>query len=379
MSTPSSPDSGGDLPVLIFGDHRQPALRHEVPIVLPSFPILYLEAGGRAIVAADPADLTRLRALPQVDEAVAFEEMGFDSLLGAGTDRLEALGEVVLRFCRAAGVTEARTPPDLPLFIADALRNGGVDVVADAGFFESRRRRKTPAELAGVERAQRAAANALAQARRALAEGRQTSESIRGVIQASLAASGAVPHDSLIVASGPQGADPHQFGSGPIVENAPIMVDIYPRDLLSGCWGDLTRTLCVGDAPEELQRWHRDLCETQRVVMEAIRPGVTGEELNRIGCEHLAALGYKTPLSMPAGAVPEEGVLHLMGHGVGLEIIEEPTLDEGGGELRAGDVVTVEPALYRPGFGGCRIEDLVEVTEDGYRNLVDCPYGYEVA
>jgi Xaa-Pro aminopeptidase len=82
---------------------------------------------------------------------------------------------------------------------------------------------------------------------------------------------------------------------------------------------------------------------------------------------------------MPAGAVPEEGVLHLMGHGVGLEIIEEPTLDEGGGELRAGDVVAVEPALYRPGFGGCRIEDLVEVTEDGYRNLVDCPYGYEVA
>jgi Xaa-Pro aminopeptidase len=99
--------------------------------------------------------------------------------------------------------------------------------------------------------------------------------------------------------------------------------------------------------------------------------------VDRSGCEFLAERGYKTRLGLAPNTVLEEGVLHLLGHGVGLDLIEPPTLETGGEELLAGDVITVEPAIYRPGYGGCRLEDLVLVTEGGCRSLTDCPYELE--
>ena len=69
-----------------------------------------------------------------------------------------------------------------------------------------------------------------------------------------------------------------------------------------------------------------------------------------------------------------DGFFHGLGHGVGLEVHERPNLGRSDERLIAGDVVTVEPGCYRPGFGGCRLEDLVLVTEDSYENLTDFPY-----
>ena len=95
----------------------------------------------------------------------------------------------------------------------------------------------------------------------------------------------------------------------------------------------------------------------------------------KLVCELFEEHGQKTALSKPPGEVLENGFFHGLGHGVGLEVHEAPGMGRGAtGELLAGDVVTLEPGLYRQGFGGCRLEDLVLVTEDGAENLTDFPY-----
>ena len=109
-----------------------------------------------------------------------------------------------------------------------------------------------------------------------------------------------------------------------------------------------------------------------------MRAGVAGRDLYVQTCELFQEHGYRTGLNKEPGEVLEDGFFHGLGHGVGLELHEDPNMGITGGEpLFAGDVVTVEPGLYRSGYGGCRLEDLVLVTEDGAENLTDYPYDLE--
>ena len=94
----------------------------------------------------------------------------------------------------------------------------------------------------------------------------------------------------------------------------------------------------------------------------------------RLVCDFFQEHGFPTQLSKEPGRVLEDGFFHALGHGVGLEVHEQPNLGRAGGDLVAGDVITIEPGLYRKGFGGCRLEDLVLVTEDGADNLTRYPY-----
>jgi Xaa-Pro aminopeptidase len=144
--------------------------------------------------------------------------------------------------------------------------------------------------------------------------------------------------------------------------------------MASGCWGDITRTFCIGEPPAELADWHRAVREAQQRAMEVVRPGISAGEPYAIACDVLEAAGYATRRTGAAGGILEEGFVHYLGHGLGLELHEAPTLDDGGETLVVGDVITIEPGLYRPGFGGCRIEDVVVVTESGYELLTESPY-----
>jgi Xaa-Pro aminopeptidase len=301
-------------------------------------------------VLAGSVDIPRLTSLAANTDldVVSFEDLGLRESMGAGKPLSEATIDALVAACRRFSVSEVSTPADFPLYAADQLRGAGVEVRADAAAFDLRRRRKTPDELDGIRRGLRAAEAAMAAIR-----------------------DGAVPHDMTIIAPGPQGADQHDQGSGAIAEHVPIVVDVFPRDLQSGCWGDLTRTLCVGEPPQELAEWHQHVREAQRRATEAVGPGISGGRLNQIAMEYLAEHGYAT---RKGGAEVEDGFAHYLGHGLGLDLHEAPTLDEGGETLIPGDVVTIEPGLYRRGFGGCRIEDVVIVTESGHELITDCPY-----
>ena len=95
-------------------------------------------------------------------------------------------------------------------------------------------------------------------------------------------------------------------------------------------------------------------------------------------CELFDQHGFPTQLTKDPDKPLEDGFFHSLGHGVGLEVHELPSLGRLGTELVAGDVLAVEPGLYRKGFGGCRLEDLLLVTDDGAEVLTDFPYDLAV-
>jgi Xaa-Pro aminopeptidase len=357
--------------VLIHGDtFRSPEQRHEVPIAIPDA-FLYVERNGSRHVFVSALEYERARAVDGI-EAHALEELGIDDLLAQGMPRADADLEICVRACKELGIGEAIVPGTFPLELAERLREEGIAVRPERDLFVDRRRVKTESELAGIRRAQRASEGGMRAAKELIGEG-VTCEEVRAAIERVFIEHG-VFADEIIVSHGPQSAIGHEIGSGPIAAGEPVVIDLFPRDRQSGCYADMTRTFVVGEPSAELVGWHRLCKEALDLALEAIRPGVPGGELHRLVCDLFHEHGYATQLSKKPGEVLSSGFFHSLGHGVGLEVHEAPGLGRNGEELVAGDVVAVEPGLYRSGVGGCRLEDLVLVTEDGHENLTEFPY-----
>jgi Xaa-Pro aminopeptidase len=304
--------------------------------------------------------------------------LGNDDLIAAGLDRLAIEGEVALRAVRALGISAAVVPPDFPLFVADHLRAEGIELTVDEGEFVRRRRVKSPRELVGIRRAQRAADAAWGAAAALIRELRPglTSEEVRAAMQAVAEEHGCELSDDAIVSHGPQSAIGHESGSGEIGRGEPVVVDIWPRDRASRCYADMTRTFVAGGGqpPAELAEFWRLTRDALDRVYADLRAGANGRALFERSCEPYIEAGQPTQLTKPPGEVLEDGYFHGLGHGVGLEVHERPHMGRLGDDLLAGDVVTVEPGCYRRGFGGCRLEDLVVVTAGGCEVLTDFPY-----
>jgi Xaa-Pro aminopeptidase len=371
--------------VLIFADSlRSPEMRHEVPLGIPD-PFLYAERDGERYVVASSFELGRITEVASDLQVLPLEEFGIDELYAQGLPREEIELEMILRAARRFGIEQAVVPGTFPLEVADHLRGNGIQVRADREHFVRRRRVKNDAELAGIRRAQHAAEAAMDAARELLRSaerqngslfvdgGPLTCERLKIAVEQAFTANGAFA-DEFIVSHGAQTAVGHDMGSGPIAPDEPVCLDLFPRDRESGCFTDMTRVFVVGAPSDELQEYHRLCREALDRSVEAVKPGVAGSELYRISCEVFEEHGYPTLLSKKPGEVLQDGFYHSLGHGVGLEVHEEPSLGRAPGELVAGDVIAVEPGLYRNGYGGCRLEDLVLVTDKGSEVLTDYPY-----
>ena len=371
--------------VLVYGDTiRFPELRHELPIPVPD-PFLYVEAGGVRHVVVASMEIPRLEQTPGL-ECHPLEEFGWDEITGSGLSRAELLDEISLRAAQRLGVSDAAVPYAFPLGLADALRAEGIELHVDQRLFDDRRRVKTEAELAGIRRAQRAAETAMGAARDLLRRAGAsngvatidgeplTSERIKAAISQVFIGHGCSA-DEFIVSHGEQAAIGHEMGSGRIGVGEPVVIDLWPRDNESSCYADMTRTFCVGDPSDELREWHRLAKEALDRTRSALRAGASGRAVYDESCDVFEAAGYKTQRTKTPGEPLEDGYFHSLGHGVGLEVHEQPGLGLTSQEtLVAGDVVTLEPGLYRRGVGGCRLEDLLLVTEDGAENLTNFPY-----
>ena len=364
--------------LLIYGDTiRSPELRHEVPVAVPD-PFLYVERNGDRWAFVGSLEIPRMQELDGL-QAVPLDELGMDELIAQGLSSDALDRELVLRACRRVGVEDAVAPRTFPLDVADHLRAHGVGVRPEGTTFDLRRRVKSDAELAGIRLAQRAAEQAMDAIRARLrAGGTVACEELRAEAMRAFTDAGTVVPDIVIVSHGPQTAVGHDPGYGEVQEGEPIVVDLYPQDPESGCFTDMTRTFCLGEPPEELVRYHALVREALDLSYEVIRPGIKGSEAHRAVCEFFQGHGFPTQLTKAPDEPLEEGFFHSLGHGVGLEVHEQPGLGRTGIEIMAGDVLAVEPGLYRPGFGGCRLEDTVLVTDSGVE-LLGSGYSYDLA
>jgi Xaa-Pro aminopeptidase len=355
-----------------------------VPLAIGD-PFLYLEREGRRVVMISSLEQPRVREGAPELEILAPEALGADELVASGLKSWELAQELVRRAVRHVGIERAAVPPAFPLSHADFLRASGVELDVDRDLFDDRRRSKNATEIEGMRRAQRACEAALDVARdllrRATADGGGldvdgeplTSERIKRAIE-QVFSEHDVTGEDMIVSHGPQSAVGHNEGSGQIRPSEPIVLDLFPKDRATGCYADMTRTYVVGEPPEEIREYHRLCKEALDRTTAEVRPGVNGSALHALACDIFHGAGYKTQLHKAPGEVLEEGFFHSLGHGVGLEVHELPSLGRIGQDLVAGDMITIEPGLYRPGFGGLRLEDLILVTEDGYEVLTDYPY-----
>ena len=375
--------------LLLAGDtERSAALRHEVPIAIID-PLLFAEVDGRQFVLTSRLESDRVkRALPDA-EVLDYFDLGYKELVERGLSRAEAGREVEARAVREIGIDEAVVPGDFPLALGDRLRKDGVALTVDDSAVELRRRAKTPEEIEGIRAALRAAEAAMTAACEVLAraapgEGGQLqldgepllAEDVRTAMRAACAELGAPCPPDVIVASVWQGSG-HEPGTGPLPAGLPIQIDVWPLHEASACRADMARTFIVGDpAPE-----HADLFAEQAGLVRsalteaqaAVRPGITGRELFDAACASFESAGHPTQRT----AQPDEvdGFQHSLGHGVGLEVHEAPSLGLAGHDpLVVGDVLAIEPGLWDRRAGGVIFEDLVLVTEDGCELLTQFPY-----
>jgi Xaa-Pro aminopeptidase len=362
--------------LLLYGaPDTSPDLFHAIPAGIID-PFLYAEANGTRAATVGVLDGDKVSKLGI--EVIDPSQLGADELLGSGVSRTQLQVEISLRACRRLGIERAVVPPDFPLAVADHLRANGVALEIEPETFVVRRRNKTGAELAGIRRAQKAADAAMAVAAELIHELRPglTSEEIRDAMTAACDERGADLPGDVIVAHGPQSADGHESGFGALVAGEPVVVDIWPRDRASRCWADMTRTFVAGGgAPDaELEEYWQLTRTSLELVYPDVRAGADATAIFRRSCEPYIAAGKPTQLTKREGEVLRDGYFHSLGHGVGLEVHERPNLGRIPDTLLAGDVITLEPGCYRQGYGGCRLEDLVVVTEDGYETLTDFPY-----
>jgi Xaa-Pro aminopeptidase len=296
------------------------------------------------------------QAAEQLDAA------GVDARIEVGT--LSGQKDAVALACKgvarvgleATNVTWARQRMFANEWLADA------ELVATEGLVEELRRIKDDGELARIAEAARIADEALASVQGRLAD-RVTEAEFALELDFEIRRLGASGNSfDSIVASGPNGAKPHARPSDRRIEPGELIVLDFGA-MVDGYCSDMTRTLCVGPPGSSmLERMVEVVAESQQVGVAAVRAGVEAATVDKACRDVIADAGWA------------DAFMHSTGHGVGLDIHEAPAVSSTSIDtLAVGQVVTVEPGVYLPEYGGVRIEDTVVVTADGCRRLTNAP------
>jgi Xaa-Pro aminopeptidase len=363
------------LPKLIIADSERDAdMLYATRFFVPDA-FLLLEQNGRRTIALSDLEVDRGRGSARVDEVLSIT----DELKRLGLRKTTPYGKFAGVFLRSRKVRRALVPATFPVSMAQALAREGVSVVPAKGLLFEDRIRKTEEELKLLRQAMAITEAGLARAMevlRAAEIGRKgelrwsgqtlTSELLRAEIDSAVLRAGGMPANT-IVAGGVQACDPHERGSGPLRANELMIIDIFPRSVRSGYFGDMTRTVVRGRATHPQRHLWETVRAGQKMALRAMKAGAEGKKIHESVKTFFKEQGF--PTEQHEGRW--RGFFHGTGHSLGLDLHEEPRF--GKCVMQAGQVLTVEPGIYWPGVGGARQEDVAAVTEDGVRILSKFP------
>lgn len=293
----------------------------------------------------------------------------------------DTLGVGLWRLLTNFDFHEIQVDPWFPTELARFLEKNGVKTtVSHENPILEMRRIKTPDEIkkiAHVQRITRLAMNTIGRVitqagvdskGRLIHEGKVlTSEIAHRIVRNKLLEYDCLDEETII-AGGDQAVDPHERGHGPLKTGEYIVCDIFPKSLITGYWGDMTRTFIHGKPSREMAKAYRTVKQAQTRAIEAVQIGTPCHAVHSLVKAFFQEAGYSTGITRQGRLY---GFTHGTGHGVGLEIHENPSLNLSTlhGPLLENMVVTVEPGLYYPSQFGIRIEDLVVVTQNGAKIL----------
>lgn len=296
------------------------------------------------------------------------------------------IAELIATLARAYGQRAFRVADDFPAALYLQLTKLGLKLKFADGLLFPEREIKTHWEAVCIREGNRLCSVGFTAAekilRAAKIKGRTllyqgsplTSERLRFAIDTAINEQGGNAQDT-IVAGGDQACDPHERGSGPLRPHELIIIDIFPRVVKTGYFGDMTRTYLKGRPREVQRRLVATVREAQKRALKAMRAGVDGRVVHAACTDCFAKAGYETKRTK-TGSV---GFFHGTGHGLGLAVHDPGRMSPSGAyPLKLGSVLTVEPGLYYPGLGGCRWEDVVQVTASGTKPLSRHPYDWEI-
>jgi Xaa-Pro aminopeptidase len=348
-------------------------------------PFISFVAGGKSYGIFNRLEFGRAQKESTLDVVLPLESL-LERAKSRWPDRKCGPAEIISLLATEHKLTEFSVPQDFPVSLADQLRAHGLALIVAEGAFFPAREIKTEAEARAIREGNRCAAAGIAAAERILRASRMkgkklfwrdaalTSERLKVAIETACLEAGGVSLDT-IAAGGDQACDPHARGTGPLRPHELIIVDVFPRVSKTGYHGDMTRTFLKGRANDAQRALVSAVRSAQKLALRHIRTGVSGRDVHGQVVGHFESLGYKTG----HGAGGSTGFFHGTGHGLGLEVHEPPRLGATADTaLKKGAVVTVEPGLYYPGLGACRIEDVVHVTDDAPTLLSKHHYMWEL-
>lgn len=338
-------------------------------LIAPGSDLRYLlgQAGGsfeRLTTLVVPADGTPALVVPKLEAPgyadVPTDELGVELLTWVDGDDPYKL--VADRLGKPGRVAVSDFTPALHVLALRAALDTAEQTLAGPVVRELRMR-KDAAEIASLREAGAAIDRVHARVHEWLRPGRTEAE-VGADIAAAIVEEGHVQADFVIVGSGPNGASPHHDVSERVIEKGDVVVVDIGGPLPAGYNSDSTRTYAVGTPRDaDVAETYAVLQRAQAAAVAAVKPGVTAEAVDAAARDVIAEAGFG------------EYFIHRTGHGIGLDVHEEPYIIAGNAlPLEPGMAFSVEPGIYQPDRWGARIEDIVIVTEDGVEAVNNQPH-----